>query len=239
VIKTFKVLSAALSYPSKQLQATVDEMKSAIRDESLLPPEKQQSLSALLDEFSDTDLYELQERYVLLFDRTRSLSLHLFEHIHGESRERGQAMVDLAQLYEQKGLVISNRELPDYLPLFLEYLSIVPASEAKETLAQPLHIIAALAQRLQRRQSSYAAAFQALESLAAAAPEKEALQELLDQSEDNPEDFEQLDQVWQESEVVFGPGANPGSGCSQDQLGSSSVRVDIPSPTMNQDSTRY
>ena len=69
------------------------------------------------------DLYDLQERYVLLFDRTRSLSLHLFEHVHGESRDRGQAMVDLKALYERHGLHMSSSELPDHLPLFLEFLS--------------------------------------------------------------------------------------------------------------------
>ncbi|MEJ2459788.1 MAG: hypothetical protein P8Y58_17260 [Novosphingobium sp.] len=52
---------------------------------------------ALIDDLVTRDLYDAQERYVLLFDRTRKLSLHLFEHVHGESRDRGQAMVDLAQ----------------------------------------------------------------------------------------------------------------------------------------------
>ena len=72
----------------------------------------------------------MQERYVLLFDRTRSLSLHLFEHVYGESRDRGQAMVDLKQLYEQHGLFMSSSELPDYLPLFLEFLSAVPETQS-------------------------------------------------------------------------------------------------------------
>ncbi|MDE0308891.1 MAG: nitrate reductase molybdenum cofactor assembly chaperone [Acidiferrobacterales bacterium] len=239
MIKTFKVLSAVLSYPSVDLQAAVDDMKSAVREEALLAPELIESLSAFLNEFSHTDLYELQERYVLLFDRTRSLSLHLFEHIHGESRERGQAMVDLAEQYRQKGLVISNRELPDYLPLFLEYLSTMEMPEARDVLAQPLHIIAALGQRLQRRDSSYAVPFAALEGLAALVPESQAVQAILDELEDNPEDFEQLDQIWQESEVVFGPGTGQDSGCPQDSPGLSSVRVAVPSQTMKQASSKH
>ena len=81
------------------------------------------ALDRLLDELATGDLYDLQERYVLLFDRTRSLSLHLFEHVHGESRDRGQAMVDLKALYERHGLLMSSSELPDHLPLFLEFLS--------------------------------------------------------------------------------------------------------------------
>ena len=88
----------------------------------------------LLTELANGDLYDLQERYVLLFDRTRSLSLHLFEHVHGESRDRGQAMVDLQEQYARANLEVSAAELPDFLPLFLEYLSTLPAKEACETL---------------------------------------------------------------------------------------------------------
>ena len=109
-------------------------------------------LQTLIDELASGDLYDLQERYVLLFDRTRSLSLHLFEHVHGESRDRGQAMIDLKAHYEQAGLAMSAAELPDFLPLFLEYLATRPLKEACEPLGQPAHIFAALAERLRKRQ---------------------------------------------------------------------------------------
>ena len=111
------------------------------------------SSSALIDEIAAGDLYDLQERYVLLFDRTRSLSLHLFEHVHGESRDRGQAMVDLQSLYERHGLEISATELPDFLPLFLEFLSTRAAGRgAASCSARPAHILAALAERLAQAQ---------------------------------------------------------------------------------------
>lgn len=237
--RTFKVLSMVLSYPTEPLQAAVDEMRSVILDEALLTDQLMHSLSSLLNEIAQNDLYELQERYVLLFDRTRSLSLHLFEHVHGESRERGQAMIDLAQVYEQSGLHISNRELPDYLPLFLEYLSTIPLSEARALLAQPLHIFVALGARLNRRSSVYATPFQILEHLASAEVETEAVQALLKQSEDDPEDLEQLDQLWQESEVVFGPGTEQQGGCSQTMSGSTSVQVAIPTRSDNQNTTKH
>ena len=94
--------------------------------EKLLPASVRRQLKLLIDEIATGDLYDLQERYVLLFDRTRSLSLHLFEHVHGESRDRGQAMIDLKAQYEKNGLAISASELPDFVPLFLEFLSTRP-----------------------------------------------------------------------------------------------------------------
>ena len=99
--QTLKVLSALLSYPTAELQAAVPEMRAALDAEARLPPKNRDRLERMLEELASGDLYDLQERYVLLFDRTRSLSLHLFEHVHGESRDRGQAMVDLKALYEQ------------------------------------------------------------------------------------------------------------------------------------------
>ena len=117
------------------------------------------------------DLYALQERYVDQFDRTRSLSLHLFEHVHGESRDRGQAMIDLKSLYEQNGLYLSAAELPDFVPAFLEFLSTRPLAQARALLSQTAHILTALAERLQKRHSPYAAIFQALAALATLAPD--------------------------------------------------------------------
>jgi nitrate reductase delta subunit len=89
--RTLKVLSALLSYPTQELQGAGDALRSALRDEPLLPDETQKHLQQLIGEIAVGDLYDLQERYVDLFDRGRSLSLYLFEHVHGESRDRGQA----------------------------------------------------------------------------------------------------------------------------------------------------
>ena len=211
--KTFKVLSALLCYPTADLQAAASEFAEVLEGEGLLPEPARQALAPLIKQIAEGDLYDMQERYVLLFDRTRSLSLHLFEHIHGESRDRGQAMVDLAELYEKNGLAISTRELPDYLPLFLEYLSTQPEDEARELLNQPLHIISALATRLMRRESIYAAALRALEAVALGKPEAALLQELLEATEDDPNDLAALDAIWEEEAVTFGPGAPDEDNC--------------------------
>ena len=146
--KTLKVLSALLTYPTAELQAAVPEMRAALDAENRLPQKNRHRIDRILEELANGDLFDLQERYVLLFDRTRSLSLHLFEHVHGESRDRGQAMVDLKALYERHGLFMSSSELPDHLPLFLEFLSAIPGAEACELLGDTGHVLEAIRQRL-------------------------------------------------------------------------------------------
>ncbi len=217
MIRTFKILSLLLSYPTEEIQAAASELTAVLDQEALLPARMRPRLAALIDELATRDLYDLQERYIHLFDRTRSLSLHLFEHVHGESRDRGQAMIDLMELYEKAGLQIDAKELPDYLPLFLEFLSTQPFGEAQALLREPLHILAALGERLKKRRSPYAAVFRALEALAAEKPAAETLAALLETPDDDPDDLEALDKAWEDAPVTFGPGAEgsvaPGGGC--------------------------
>ena len=123
MIRTLKSLSVLLSYPTEETVAALPAIRDAIAGEGLVAKAERGPLLALVDGIADGDIYDLQERYGLLFDRTRSLSLHLFEHVHGESRERGQAMVDLKEHYARHGLELSTGEMPDFLPLFLEFLS--------------------------------------------------------------------------------------------------------------------
>ena len=209
--RTFKGLSALLTYPTTELQQAAGEIAAVFDAERLLPAPIRRQLQTLLDELATGDLYDLQERYVLLFDRTRSLSLHLFEHVHGESRDRGQAMIDLKAQYEQAGLFISAAELPAFLPLFLEYLSVLAASQACETLGQPAHIFAALAERLRKRQSFYEAVFRALVALASAKPKDDEVSALLQQPDPDATDLAALDAAWEDAPVNFGPGS--GDGC--------------------------
>jgi nitrate reductase delta subunit len=206
--KTFKVLSALLSYPTVELQQADGELAAALDADGLITGHVRAALQRLIDDIADGDLYDLQERYTLLFDRTRSLSLHLFEHVHGESRDRGQAMIDLKAMYEQAGLDISASELPDFLPLFLEYLSTLPANEACATLGQPTHILTALAERLRKRKSPYEAVFRALAALATAKPKPEDVAILMQEPDPDPLDLAALDAAWEDEPVTFGPGAN-------------------------------
>lgn len=231
--QTFKVLSALLTYPTPELQAAAPEMPAVLERERLLPEKQIASVGRLIGEVETRDIYDLQERYVLLFDRTRSLSLHLFEHVYGESRDRGAAMVDLAQAYEQRGLMIAANELPDFLPLFLEFLSVLPPEEARDWLGQTVHIIAAFRQRLRKRGSPYAAVFWAIETLANAKPDAEAFKGLGAQEDDDPNDLEALDRAWEDAPVTFGPGDAAGDGCSRDRLVSQIRAGHRPAPPIN------
>src|SRR3990167_4047734 len=116
-IKTFKVLSALLSYPTADLQAAAGELRASLEAEAIVPQDLAGLLDSLIGELATGDLLDLEERYVLLFDRTRSLSLQLFEHVNGKSRDRGQAMVDLKAVYEKHGLAIGTGDLPDFVPM--------------------------------------------------------------------------------------------------------------------------
>lgn len=205
--RTFKALSLLLSYPTAELQQAAPALRATLAADGLLAETAHPGLYRLVDQLGERDLYDLQERYVLLFDRTRSLSLHLFEHVHGESRDRGQAMVDLQTMYAEHGLFVSAKELPDYLPLFLEFLSTRPLADARELLGQPLHVLTALRERLEKRASDYAPVLAALEALAEGTASPEQLAEARAVPDDDPSDLAALDRAWEEAAVSFGPEA--------------------------------
>jgi nitrate reductase molybdenum cofactor assembly chaperone NarJ/NarW len=217
-MRTFRVLSALLNYPTDALIEAASEFLAVLDAEKLVPSSCRGAVDALIKEIAVGDLYDLQERYGLLFDRSKTLALHLFEHVHGESRDRGQAMVDLKAMYENSGLVIAANELPDYVPLFLEFLSTQPVAQARELLGQTAHILAALAERLGRRQSSYKAIFDALVAIAAEAPRRDIVDELLKSPDTDPMDLAALDAAWEEEEVRFSPGSQAQGACGHEGL---------------------
>lgn len=161
------ILSALLCYPEAELAAAVDEIRAEaaehLQTASLLEP--------LLQALENEDLIELQQRYVLTFDRNPSHSLHLFEHIHGEDRARGQAMVDLLEEYRRHGFEPTCSELPDYLPLFLEFLGQCDKAESERLLGDAVHVIGHVAGRLNEVESAYAGLFDALLTLSPVKPE--------------------------------------------------------------------
>ena len=203
--QTYRALAVLLSYPTPDSAALMPAVLQALRDERLAPAAMIRRLEPLAEELSQDDLYGAQARYVDLFDRTRSLSLQLYEHVHGESRDRGQAMVELLKLYSSHGLELTAKELPDHLPVFLEFLSTRPADEAAALLGQAAHVLEALRERRRKRRSSYARGFDVLVALVAADRNSEALQALLREPDDNPDDLEALDRAWAEEQVTFGP----------------------------------
>jgi nitrate reductase delta subunit len=208
----FKALSALLSYPSRDLREALPEIADVIRAATLLASREQRGLLDLIDELSRGDLLEVEERYVDLFDRGRALSLHLFEHLHGDSRDRGEAMVDLKRIYEQAGFELSARELPDYLPVLLEYLSCRDLREARAMLADCAHILKTIGRSLIARRSRYAAVPQALLVIAGESP--------IDSAKVPPvrEKIESLDRDWAEEPAFAGapmtaaPSAKPSAG---------------------------
>ena len=203
-MKTYKILGALLTYPEPALIGALGEMSRLLDRENALPARERTAVGNLIGVLTVGDLLSLQEQYVGQFDRTRSLSLHLFEHIHGESRDRGQAMVDLLDHYQRHGLEIDAKELPDYLPLFLEFLSAIPEHEAAALLGQVVHIVGAHGARLEKRGSPYAAVFRALGRLAAEDADDRAVQAILAADNDEPSGAKELDAEWEEDPVTFG-----------------------------------
>ena len=225
--RTLKALSLMLCYPTSELQAAIPEIGTTLVTDPRLSAPTRQALQRLADDLGQGDLFDVQESYVMLFDRSRTLSLNLFEHVHGESRDRGGAMVSLIETYRDSGFEPATTELPDHLPVLLEFLSTRPFAEVQETLADAAHIFDALGTRLVRRGSGYDAAFAALSQLAGGQADVEAVAGMLAQADDDPTDLTALDAVWEETEVTFGP--DPNAGCPQvrDML----ATMDKPAPT--------
>jgi nitrate reductase molybdenum cofactor assembly chaperone NarJ/NarW len=227
--RTLKVLSTLLTYPTAELQAAIPELRSALAAERALPGKQQDRLDRIMEEIASGDLYDAQERYILLFDRTRSLSLHLFEHVHGESRDRGQAMVDLAAHYRSHGVEVAANELPDYLPMFLEFLSLIPAADAQSLIGETSHVLEAIRQRLKKRKSSYSSVFSAVLTLADIPISKAIAAAVADEADDDPNDLAALDKAWMDEEVLFGPSA---ASCGKDDLSAKLRAVRRPAPGM-------
>ena len=200
-MKTLKLLAVLLSYPSEELVDALPEIARRLNAETALRRATQDALAGLLAELRREDLLDLQEGYVAQFDAGRSTSLHLFEHVHGDSRDRGQAMVDLNALYARSGFVIKVNELPDYLPALLEFLAARPAAEVHELLEDCVHILRAVGERLAAGGSPYAAVFAALLDLHGAAPLAMAKHPAKAQAAPS------LDEDWDETPVEFGPEA--------------------------------
>ena len=166
----FKAFSALLSYPTEEMRQALPDIAEAICRSPLVGPREREDLIELIAEIGQGDLFSAEERYVDLFDRGRALSLNLFEHVHGDSRDRGAAMVELKRLYAAAGFELSARELPDFLPVVLEYLSRRDLGEARDLLADCAAILASIGRSLVARRSRCAAVLQALLVIAGERP---------------------------------------------------------------------
>lgn len=189
---TLRALARLLAYPDAELRAQMPALIDALQAEQALPAARVTELQALVQQVCAMDPYEAEARYVDTFDRGRQTSLHLFEHIHGDSRERGPALIDLTQTYEKAGLFLGANELPDHLGVVLEFASTQPPAVAREFLAEMAHVLGALFSALQAKDSPYASVVAAVLEAAgekaqavAIAPEPE-----LDEAWAEPEAFD-------------------------------------------------
>ena len=163
---TLRVLAHLLSYPDTSLRDHLAEMTTALQGERALRPDRLAELSALMQHLRGARAMDVEAHYVETFDRGRGTALHLFEHVHGDSRDRGPAMIDLLQTYEQAGLYLAPSELPDHLTVVLEYASTQPPAQARAFLRELTHILQAIFSALLRRESPYASVLAAVLELA-------------------------------------------------------------------------
>ena len=189
--KSLRVLAALLGYPDATLRGHLPEMQQLLRQERAVGPARLAEIEALMHTLQRADPLDSESDYVALFDRGRATSLHIFEHVHGDSRDRGPAMIDLGQTYQKAGLILAEGELPDYLPALLEFVSTQPPREAKAFLGEMAHIFNAIFGALQQRGTAYASVLGALLELAG-----EKAQAVTPPAE------EELDESWAEP-VVF------------------------------------
>ncbi len=200
----FRALGALLGYPSPDLRAALPEIADAIGASSLMGSQERTAVLGLVELLSAADPLWAEERYVELFDRGRATSLHLFEHVHGDTRDRGEAMVELKMVYERAGFRLVANELPDYLPVVLEYLSCRDMTEARDILGDCGHILRAVGEALAQRGSPYSAIFQALLTMIGASGlDTKAASRRVAETED-------LDQDWFE-QPAFAPPSNAGA----------------------------
>lgn len=204
MIKTYKILSLLLSYPNNELQKFLLEVEKELKEEALLNEDRIDEIGKFCKRFNQLDLTDWQGEYVQLFDYSRSVSLHIFEHIKGDSRDRGQAMVNLMEFYKEKGLHLTTKELPDYIPAFLEFLSTLSVAKAAELLAETVNIMDKINEALSESENLYSSIFKAIISLSAKQPDKEITKAMI--KNEKPLD---LDAEYEEEAVTFG-----GAACS-------------------------
>lgn len=218
-----KVISRLLDYPTAALFAAADELTQAIAQSAELSTDNRQKLQAFVQKLTARDLYDAQESYDLLFDRGRALSLLLFEHVHGESRDRGQAMVDLISVYRSKGFEVESEQLPDYIPLYLEFLSEQSEDYAREWLGDICHLMTMLSERLIERECYYNILFDSLIEVSGYQVDRKEIAAAVSQ-EQRDDTVEAIDKEWEDKEIRFDDPID--SDCSKNGLQNSKVKAD-------------
>ena len=201
-ILVLKVISRLLDYPTAALFSAADEMIEIVKDTNMISQQNKLGLIDFIQQLTTRDLYDAQESYDLLFDRGRALSLLLFEHVHGESRDRGQAMVDLMGVYKSNGFENNSEQLPDYIPLYLEFLSEQEATFAQEWLGDICHLMTMLSERLIDRECYYSCLFDSLIDISGVEVSREEIAEAVSK-EARDDTVEAIDKEWEDKEIKF------------------------------------
>lgn len=198
MLKTYRILSLLMTYPNEEIYAFLPLANAALQEEDLLNAEANSGVNMFVDFFAQKPLTFWQEFYVQLFDYSRSVSLYLFEHVHGDSKDRGQAMVDLIELYKENGLQINQSELPDFLPVFLEFLALQTSLKASEYLAEIIDIVGFIHRKLEEKDNPYQYLLAAIINLSAKQPAEARIQQMVSNM---PEIS--IDEAYEEKPVTF------------------------------------
>jgi len=207
-----KVISRLLDYPSTELFNAADELINIVRGEKSVNEKNKIALIEFIIKLTARDLYDAQESYDLLFDRGRALSLLLFEHVHGESRDRGQAMVNLMNVYKSKGFEVDSSQLPDYIPLYLEFLSEQDDDFAEEWLGDICHLMTMLSERLIDRECYYSVLFDSLIDLSGMTVDRHEVAAAV-KKEERDDTIEAIDKEWEDKEIKFDDPVQTGEQC--------------------------
>jgi len=199
MLKTYRILSLLLTYPNEEIYNFLPQVNSSLREENLMNSDSITGIDSFINFFNQKPLAFWQEHYVQLFDYSRSASLYLFEHVHGDSKDRGQAMVDLIDLYTENGLHINQPELPDYLPVFLEFLALQTQSQAVDYLSEIIDIVGFIHRKLEEKDNPYKYLLSAAIQLSKRKPTEARIDKMFSQM---PEIS--IDEAYEEAPVTFG-----------------------------------
>lgn len=200
-----KVISRLLDYPTVEMFAAKEELIAVVDKAEELTAQNRSKLVEFIQQLTDRDIFDAQESYDLLFDRGRALSLLMFEHVHGESRDRGQAMVDLMNVYKTNGFEVNSSQLPDYIPLYLEFLSEQSTGFIEEWLGDICHLLTMLSERLIDRECYYSVLFDSLIDISGLEVDLEERAEIAAsvKAEERDDTTEVIDKEWEDKEIRF------------------------------------
>lgn len=165
-MRLYKILSVLLEYPDQELIDHLPELHSEIDTCLDMDDAERVAMRQFLAHLQGTPLTTLQADYVQTFDLTAEHSLHLTHHLFGDDKNRGPALIDLGELYKDYGVEVVTNELPDYLPLILEFAAYLDDSEASVFLADANKVLGVLADNLNIAGSPYAALLSIVEGRA-------------------------------------------------------------------------